>query len=185
MPLPEPLAAPVAVPFIRSPAVGYKVGYKTAIWPKKKGPASHASPCLFSSSGGRIRTSDLRVMSPTSYQAALPRDQLRTVLYPNPPPRQAAFRLSENVPDGRRPYNLWLRSLNRFPAEKRERPRILTYPTLRSRICNRRQTTALSGICFCRHSSIFLSRTTRNGAFQRRVREDRRLRNRCVVGRDR
>ena len=26
------------------------------------------------SSGGRIRTSDLRVMSPTSYQAALPRD---------------------------------------------------------------------------------------------------------------
>ena len=29
-----------------------------------------------SSSGGRIRTSDLRVMSPTSYQAALPRDQL-------------------------------------------------------------------------------------------------------------
>ncbi len=26
-------------------------------------------------SGGRIRTSDLRVMSPTSYQAALPRDQ--------------------------------------------------------------------------------------------------------------
>jgi hypothetical protein len=25
-------------------------------------------------SGGRIRTSDLRVMSPTSYQAALPRD---------------------------------------------------------------------------------------------------------------
>jgi hypothetical protein len=28
----------------------------------------------FSSSGGRIRTSDLRVMSPTSYQAALPRD---------------------------------------------------------------------------------------------------------------
>ena len=29
------------------------------------------------SSGGRIRTSDLRVMSPTSYQAALPRDRER------------------------------------------------------------------------------------------------------------
>ena len=28
-------------------------------------------------SGGRIRTSDLRVMSPTSYQAALPRDLVR------------------------------------------------------------------------------------------------------------
>ncbi len=28
-------------------------------------------------SGGRIRTSDLRVMSPTSYQTALPRDQIR------------------------------------------------------------------------------------------------------------
>ena len=28
----------------------------------------------FFNSGGRIRTSDLRVMSPTSYQAALPRD---------------------------------------------------------------------------------------------------------------
>ena len=29
----------------------------------------------FHTSGGRIRTSDLRVMSPTSYQTALPRDQ--------------------------------------------------------------------------------------------------------------
>ena len=28
-------------------------------------------------SGGRIRTSDLRVMGPTSYQTALPRDQCR------------------------------------------------------------------------------------------------------------
>src|SRR5258707_5595215 len=34
-----------------------------------------ASPCLFESSVGRIRNSDLRVMSPTSYQAALPRDR--------------------------------------------------------------------------------------------------------------
>src|SRR5205823_8675439 len=32
-------------------------------------------------SGGRIRTSDLRVMSPTSYQAALPRD-LDNILEP-------------------------------------------------------------------------------------------------------
>ncbi len=36
-----------------------------------------ASPFPVSSSGGRIRTSDLRVMSPTSYQTALPRDQFR------------------------------------------------------------------------------------------------------------
>ena len=36
-----------------------------------------ASPFPMSSSGGRIRTSDLRVMSPTSYQTALPRDQFR------------------------------------------------------------------------------------------------------------
>ena len=31
-------------------------------------------------SGGRIRTSDLRVMSPTSYQAALPRDLCSVIL---------------------------------------------------------------------------------------------------------
>ena len=30
---------------------------------------------LIRNSGGRIRTSDLRVMGPTSYQTALPRDQ--------------------------------------------------------------------------------------------------------------
>ena len=30
----------------------------------------------FHTSGGRIRTSDLRVMSPTSYLAALPRDRI-------------------------------------------------------------------------------------------------------------
>jgi hypothetical protein len=44
-------------------AGGYKVGYKTAISPKDKGLALHASPFSFGSSGGRIRTSDLRVMS--------------------------------------------------------------------------------------------------------------------------
>ena len=31
---------------------------------------------LENTSGGRIRTSDLRVMSPTSYQTALPRDHI-------------------------------------------------------------------------------------------------------------
>ena len=33
-------------------------------------------------SGGRIRTSDLRVMSPTSYQAALPRDLCTHLITP-------------------------------------------------------------------------------------------------------
>ena len=33
-------------------------------------------------SGGRIRTSDLRVMSPTSYQTALPRSNLARKLMP-------------------------------------------------------------------------------------------------------
>src|SRR5580658_4399677 len=41
---------------------------------KEKGTRDVASPLSIGSSGGRIRTSDLRVMSPTSYQAALPRD---------------------------------------------------------------------------------------------------------------
>ncbi len=41
---------------------------------KEKGTRDVASPLFIGSSGGRIRTSDLRVMSPTSYQAALPRD---------------------------------------------------------------------------------------------------------------
>src|SRR5438552_589832 len=41
---------------------------------KKRRTRVAASPCRIESSGGRIRTSDLRVMSPTSYQAALPRD---------------------------------------------------------------------------------------------------------------
>src|SRR5688572_28227247 len=35
-------------------------------------------------SGGRIRTSDLRVMSPTSYQAALPRDLCFRSYYARP-----------------------------------------------------------------------------------------------------
>ena len=42
---------------------------------KEKGTRIAASPFVIWNSGGRIRTSDLRVMSPTSYQAALPRDQ--------------------------------------------------------------------------------------------------------------
>src|SRR5438045_7614970 len=54
--------------------VMYKVMYKPAGWRKKKGTRIAASPFQIASSGGRIRTSDLRVMSPTSYQAALPRD---------------------------------------------------------------------------------------------------------------
>src|SRR5260221_11923846 len=44
---------------------------------KKEGTRDAASPCLLSSSGGRIRTADLPAMNPTSYQAALPRDQVR------------------------------------------------------------------------------------------------------------
>ncbi len=43
---------------------------------KEKGTRIAASPFVIWNSGGRIRTSDLRVMSPTSYQAALPRDLL-------------------------------------------------------------------------------------------------------------
>ena len=41
---------------------------------KNKDSRFNVSPCSSLSSGGRIRTSDLRVMSPTSYLAALPRD---------------------------------------------------------------------------------------------------------------
>src|SRR3954470_18107966 len=55
-------------------AVLYKVLYKPAHWRKKERTRIAASPFVSRSSGGRIRTSDLRVMSPTSYQAALPRD---------------------------------------------------------------------------------------------------------------
>ncbi len=36
----------------------------------------HASPLFVSISGDRIRTCDLRVMGPTSYQTALPRNQV-------------------------------------------------------------------------------------------------------------
>src|SRR5271170_978122 len=46
---------------------------------KEKGTRDVASPLSIGSSGGRIRTSDLRVMSPTSYQAALPRDRCLTL----------------------------------------------------------------------------------------------------------
>src|SRR4051812_15969379 len=47
---------------------------------KKKGTRIAASPFQFGSSGGGIRTSDLRVMSPTSYQAALPRDPVELLI---------------------------------------------------------------------------------------------------------
>jgi hypothetical protein len=70
----EDFTFPLGDRIFASAAVGYKVGYNSALLAKEKGPALHASPCSFGSSGGRIRTSDLRVMSPTSYQAALPRD---------------------------------------------------------------------------------------------------------------
>src|SRR5947207_2807409 len=63
-----------------SSAAGYGLGYT---WPskrKEKGTCVAASPCPLRSSGGRIRTSDLRVMSPTSYQAALPRDLCLPIL---------------------------------------------------------------------------------------------------------
>jgi hypothetical protein len=42
--------------------------------PQKKDSRFNAGPLFASNSGGRIRTSDLRVMGPTSYQTALPRD---------------------------------------------------------------------------------------------------------------
>ena len=55
----------------------YSFVYRRPFWANKKGTRIAASPFIISSSGGRIRTSDLRVMSPTSYQTALPRDQFR------------------------------------------------------------------------------------------------------------
>ena len=55
----------------------YSFVYRRPFWANKKGTRIAASPFPMSSSGGRIRTSDLRVMSPTSYQTALPRDQIR------------------------------------------------------------------------------------------------------------
>ena len=47
---------------------------------KKSALANSAKAVLYS--GGRIRTSDLRVMSPTSYQAALPRGVERIIFSP-------------------------------------------------------------------------------------------------------
>jgi hypothetical protein len=41
------------------------------------------SPLILFSSGGWIRTTDLWVMSPTSYQTAPPRDQLQYVISKN------------------------------------------------------------------------------------------------------
>ena len=51
----------------------YSLVYIFTMFPTKKGTCDDASPFPKSNSGGRIRTCDLRVMSPTSYQAALPR----------------------------------------------------------------------------------------------------------------
>ncbi len=51
----------------------YSFVYKLTLFANKKGTRVAASPLVIESSGGWIRTSDLRVMSPTSYQAALPR----------------------------------------------------------------------------------------------------------------
>src|SRR5277367_2373001 len=59
-----------------SEPMGYSLGYKHPNSANKKGTRIAASPFRSFSSGGRIRTSDLRVMSPTSYQAALPRDRI-------------------------------------------------------------------------------------------------------------
>ena len=67
---PSPLAKAVF-----SLAAGYKTGYKAAVWGQWKRAYVAVSPCHIRISGGRIRTSDLRVMSPTSYLAALPRDR--------------------------------------------------------------------------------------------------------------
>ena len=53
-------------------AVGNKVGNgKTGH--KKRAYEINVSPCICCGSGGWIRTNDLRVMSPTSYQTAPPR----------------------------------------------------------------------------------------------------------------
>jgi protein FrlC len=68
---------------------------------KRKGTRDVASPLSIGSSGGRIRTSDLRVMSPTSYQAALPRDHIVSCILDRPswPSRLASDRLAtQHVP---------------------------------------------------------------------------------------
>ena len=51
-----------------------KLGQLVSVW-KEKDLDFQMEIEVFYSSGRRIRTSDLRVMSPTSYQAALSRDQ--------------------------------------------------------------------------------------------------------------
>ncbi len=52
----------------------YSLMYISRLFAQQKRTYVAISPFVSRSSGGRIRTSDLRVMSPTSYQAALPRD---------------------------------------------------------------------------------------------------------------
>ena len=52
--------------------LGYVVGY-LEYNTRKKDLEYSLSPCHYFGSGGWIRTNDLRVMSPTSYQTAPPR----------------------------------------------------------------------------------------------------------------
>ena len=47
-------------------------GKRTQVLPPQKNKGSLSATLYFSSSGGRTRTSDLRVMSPTSYQLLYP-----------------------------------------------------------------------------------------------------------------
>ena len=60
----------------------YKLMYKPAVGRNKKGLALLQVPVDQGISGGGIRTPDLRVMSPTSYQAALPRDHVFIIPHP-------------------------------------------------------------------------------------------------------
>src|SRR5512141_1944871 len=71
----ELFTLPLGVP-LAAPQVMYKVMYNPSKRPRKKDSRTSASPLFTTNSGGRIRTSDLRVMGPTSYQTALPRGQL-------------------------------------------------------------------------------------------------------------
>src|SRR5436309_13667849 len=71
--------------------MGYSLGYKLAFRRNKKGTRICCkSPFGSSNSGGRIRTSDLRVMSPTSYQAALPRDLVELLILERPLPMSSS-----------------------------------------------------------------------------------------------
>ncbi len=67
--------------------------------PTKNRPASAAGSGY---SGGGIRTRDLRVMSPTSYQAAPPRDKDTECITLTRPrqPRQQVFAFTARVPGG-------------------------------------------------------------------------------------